>query len=185
MIRSNLPLPFLYRLRLQAGAAARRAMSPPVNYRDTRAAGGAGRPTAARPAARRAAVSDVAQFWLLFIEQYEAFTDVLCASAKAECDSRREAEYARLRCWFVANYYRTASRVRPYLEAEFGETDALPSIVDYAGQKRSLDALEALFLPPTLREVLKHDTGDLIPRIARISEAIYRCHAEWEAGQAA
>ena len=183
MIRSNLPLPFLYRLRLQAGAAARRAMSPPVNYRDARTAGG-GRPAAARPAARRAGVGDVAQFWLLFIEQYQTFTDVLCASAKTGCDSRRESEYAQLRRWFVANYYRTASRVRPYLEAEFGETDALPSIVDYAGQKRALDALEALFLPPTLREVLKHDTGDLIPRVARISEAIYRCHAEWEAGQA-
>ena len=63
--------------------------------------------------------------------------------------------------------------------------DVLPSVVDYAGQKRSLDALEALFLPPTLREVLKHDTGDLIPRVARISEAVYRCHAEWEDSQAA
>jgi len=183
MIRSNLPLPFLYRLRLQAGAAARRAMSPPVNYRETRPVGGAGRP-AARPAVRRAAIGDAAQFWLLFIEQYETFTDVLCASAKAGCDSRRESEYAQLRRWFVANYYRTASRVRPYLEAEFSEDTELPSIVDYAGQKRSLDALEALFLPPTLREVLKHDTGDLIPRVARLSEAIYRCHADWEVGQA-
>lgn len=184
MIRSNLPLPFLYRLRLQAGAAAQRAMSPPVNYRDTRAAGGTGRPVASRPAARRAAVGDVAQFWLLFIEKYETFTDVLCASAKAGCDSQRESEYAQLRRWFVANYYRTAPRVRPYLEAEFSEAASLPSIVDYAGQKRSLDALEALFLPPTLREVLKHDTGDLIPRVARISESIYRCHADWEEAQA-
>jgi len=88
-----------------------------------------------------------------------------------------------MRCWFVANYYRTAARVRPALEKEFGPESAGPCIADYAGQKRSLDALEALFLPPTLREVLKHDTGDLIPRVARISEAIYRCHAEWEQTQ--
>ena len=182
MIRSNLPLPFLYRLRLQAGAAARRAMAP-VNYRQ-RAAASPARPSGARPAARRGG-SDAAQVWLHFIDQYELFTEVLCAAAKNGCDSRKESEYAQMRRWFVANYYRTAARVRPYLEAEFGGGDVLPSVVDYAGQKRSLDALEALFLPPTLKEVLKHDTGDLIPRVARISEALYKCHAEWEDSQAA
>ncbi len=184
MIRSNIPLPFLYRLRLHAGAAARQAASSSVNYRQNRPASISARPTSARSSAiRRAATGDAAQFWLHFIDQYEAFTDILCAAAKAGCDTRKESEYAQLRRWFVANYYRTASRVRPYLDAEFAESAALPSVMDYAGQKRSLDALEALFLPPTLREVLKHDTGDLIPRVARISEAIYRCHADWEAGQ--
>lgn len=185
MIRSNLPLPFLYRLRLQAGAAARQAMSSPVNYRQNRPQAGGGRPASARSAAvRRAATGDAAHLWLHFIDQYEAFTDILCAAAKSGCDGRRESDYAQLRRWFVANYYRTAGRVRPYLEAEFDQETAMPSVVDYAGQKRSLDALEALFLPPTLREVLKHDTGDLIPRVARISEAIYRCHADWEEAQA-
>ena len=186
MIRSNLPLPFLYRLRLQAGAAARRRR-PRRSITARRApAAGSARPASARSAAiRRAATGDAAQFWLHFIDQYEAFTAILCAAAKTGCDGRKESEYAQLRRWFVANYYRTAARVRPYLEAEFGEMDALPSVVDYAGQKRSLDALEALFLPPTLREVLKHDTGDLIPRVARISEAVYRCHADWEESQAA
>ena len=173
MIRSNLPLPFLYRLRLRAGAAARRAVSSPINLRQTRSA------------SRRPAPGNASQVWLYFIDQYERFTEVLCAAAKNGCDSRKESEYAQMRCWFVGNYYRTAARVRPELEAEFGTEIALPSVVDYAGQKRSLDALEALFLPPTLREVLKHDTGDLIPRVARISEVIYRCHAEWEHSQAA
>ena len=179
MIRSNLPLPFLYRLRLRAGDAARRAAS--VTYRrspDT----GAGR-AASRSAARRPAGAEAAQVWLRFVDQYELFTEVLCAAAKSGCDSRKETEYAQMRCWFVSNYYRTAGRVRPELETEFGAEAGTPSIADYAGQKRTLDALEALFLPPTLREVLKHDTGDLIPRVARISEVIYRCHAEWEQSQ--
>jgi hypothetical protein len=186
MIRSNLPLPFLYRLRLQAGAAARRATASPVGYRQSRPPTLSGRPASARSAAiRRAASGDAAQAWLHFIDQYEVFTEVLCAAAKNGCDSRKESEYAQMRRWFVTNYYRTAARVRPYLEVEFGDADVLPSVVDYAGQKRSLDALEALFLPPTLREVLRHDTGDLIPRVARISEAVYHCHAEWEDSQAA
>ena len=184
MIRSNIPLPFLYRLRLRAGAAARQANSVPVNYRQNRPPASSARPSSARSAAiRRAATGDAAQFWLHFIDQYEAFTDILCAAAKAGCDTHKESEYAQLRRWFVANYYRTAASVRPYLDTEFVQSEALPSIMDYAGQKRCLDALEALFLPPTLREVLKHDTGNLIPRVARISEAIYRCHADWEETQ--
>lgn len=185
MIRSNLPLPFLYRLRLQAGAAARRATASPVDYRQRRPGSASGRPASARSAAIRAAGGDAAQVWLNFIDQYEAFTANLCAAAKSGCDGRKESEYAQMRRWFVANYYRTAARVRPYLEAEFGGGDVLPSVVDYAGQRRSLDALEALFLPPTLKEVLKHDTGDLIPRVARISEALYRCDADWQESQGA
>ncbi len=170
MIRSNLPLPFLYRLRLRAGNAARRVPAPP----------------AYRPAPRRAAGgSAAAQVWLHFVDQYELFTEILCAAAKNGCDSRKETEYARMRCWFMGNYYRTAGRVRPALEAQFGAEAGSPCIADYAGQKRTLDALEALFLPPTLREVLKQDTGDLIPRVARISEVVYRCHAEWEQSQTA
>ena len=167
MIRSNLPLPFLYRLRLRAGAAARRATAAPTR-------------TGARAVARRPAPGDAAQIWLHFIDQYERFTEVLCAAAKNGCDSSKESEYAQMRCWFVGNYYRLAARLRPELEQEFAAESAGPSIADYAGQKRALDPLEALFLPPTLREVLKHDTGDLIPRVARISEVVYRCHAEWE-----
>ena len=184
MIRSNLPLPFLYRLRLRAGAAARRATAAPVDYR-TRPSVGPVKP-AARPSITRRtpAAADAAGVWLHFVAQYERFTETLCAAAKDGCDSRKESEYALLRCWFVGNYYRTAARVRPELDREFGGDAAGPSIADYAGQKRSLDALEALFLPPTLREVLKHDTGDLIPRVARISEVVYRCHAEWEQSQA-
>ncbi len=186
MIRSNLPLPFLYRLRLQAGAAARRALSAsPVDYRRSRSQPGGARPAGARSLAiRRAATSDTAQAWLNFIDQYEAFTDVLCAAAKTGCDGQKENEYAQMRRWFVANYYRTAARVRPYLEAEGGEGGEPPSITDYAGQRRALDVLEALFLPATLRDVLRQDTGDLIPRVARISEAVYRCHADWEDAQA-
>ena len=184
MIRSNLPLPFLYRLRLQAGAAARRATSSPSDYRSARpAAGRAVNPLLS--AARRAALPEAAQFWLRFIDQYESFTTVLCAAAMNGCDSIRESEYAQLRRWFVANYYRTVSRVRPFLDAEFvsgAEVDT-PIVVDYAGQRRALDPLESLFLPATLRDVLKHDTGDLIPRVARISDAVYRCHADWEESQ--
>lgn len=170
MIRSNLPLPFLYRLRLRAGDAARRAASAPVRI-----------PVRA---ARRPPSRDAASVWLDFVDRYERFTEVLCAAAKNGCDPRKEAEYAQLRCWFVGNYFRLAARLRPELEREF-EGDGGPSIADYAGQKRTLDALEALFLPPTLREVLKHDTGDLIPRVARISEVVYRCQEEWERSQKA
>ena len=170
MIRSNLPIPFLYRLRLNANAAARRAAAPARNVRQA--------------AARRPAAGSAGQLWQDFIDRYEAFTGVLCAAAKSGCDAGREAEYALLRRWFVANYYRLAGRLRPALDAEFAdEALSAPRIADYAGQTRSLDPLEALFLPVTLRDVLTQDTGDLIPRVVRISAAVYRCYEDWEASQ--
>ena len=182
MIRSNLPLPFLYRLRLQAGSAAKRAQSAPYRERGT-----AGRPTpGARPvAARRGAAGDAAQLWEDFVAQYEQFTGVLCAAAQYGCTDARESEYAGLRRWFVMHYYRVSPRVRPYLEAEFASDAPQIAVADYAGQKRILDALEALFVPLSLRDVLKHDEGGLIPRIVRLSETIYRCHDEWERQQGA
>ncbi len=188
MIRSNLPLPFLYRLRLQAGAAGRRAPFGTAGYRAEAGNAGAGLPPNARPhAARRLVATGAGQFWEEFIDEYERFTGVLCAAAQWGCDGRKESEYAQLRRWFVTHYYRIAGRIRPYLDAESASEDpALQSqavIADYAGRERSLDALEALFLPPTLRDVLCHDTGNLLPRIARISEAVYRCHDEWQAAQ--
>ncbi len=181
MIRSNLPIPFLYRLRLQAGSAARRvgAMSPSHTEPHT-----VGKPINARQtAARRAgSATDAEQLWQNFVDQYEEFTGVLCAAAQYGCDDQKEAQYAQMRRWFVSHYYRIAARVRPYLAEEFaderGQGEMLPMITDYAGQKRALDVLEALFMPLTLRIVLSHDTGNLIPHIARISEAVYRCHEE-------
>jgi len=171
MIRSNLPLPFLYRLSLRAGSAARKP-----------AAESAGRTANPRQAApRRPAVGDAAQLWLNFIDHYEQFTDVLCAAAKSGCDPRRESEYAQLRRWFVANYYRLSARLRPALEGEFSPQEIGLRVADYSGQTRPLDALEALFLPSSLRATLGQDDGGLIPRVARVSEVVYRCHSDWEA----
>lgn len=48
-------------------------------------------------------------------------------------------------------------------------------IRDYAGQPRAVDALEELFLPQTLKDLLNKDNGWLLPRLAQLSEAIYRC----------
>ncbi len=188
MIRSNLPLPFLYRMRLQAGSAARRAQSSLVNYREARDGGGSGRPVNARQlAAKRGVAGDANQLWLDFVDQYERFTGILCAAAQYGCDVAKESEYAQMRRWFVANYYRIAARVRPALDEEFAgdlqQSVSLPMVTDYAGQKRVLDVLEALFLPPTLRDVLRHDTGNLIPHIARISGVVYHCHDEWQQEQ--
>jgi hypothetical protein len=186
MIRSNLPLPFLYRFRLQAGSAARRAQSSLVNYRQARDGAASGRSLGSRPNAARRTAGDAGQLWADFVDQYECFTGVLCAAAQLGCTVERESEYAQMRRWFMANYYRLAARVRPYLDEEFaaelqpGEA-ASPTVTDYAGQKRSLDVLEALFLPPTLRDVLRYDTGNLIPHIARISSVVYQCHEDWQA----
>lgn len=182
MIRSNLPLPFLYRFRLQASSAARRTQSSLSHYHHSAESVASDCHHNARPpAARRAPhAGDFGHLWCEFVDQYESFTCLLCAAAQYGCDLKKESEYAQTRRWFVANYYSIAPRVRPYLDKEFTTDQSAPKIADYAGQKRVLDSLEALFLPPSLGDVLRHDTGNLIPRIARISAVVYRCHEDWQ-----
>lgn len=182
MIRSNLPLPFLYRLRLQAGSAARRTKSTLVHYRRPTESAAQGKPRNTRQTAARRTLqtSDVGPLWCEFVDQYERFTCVLCAAAQYGCDHKKEEEYAKTRSWFVANYYRIAPHVRPSLDIEFATEQMPPAIADYAGQKRVLDSLEALFLPPSLGDVLRHDTGNLIPHVGRISAVVYRCHEVWQ-----
>ena len=117
--------------------------------------------------------------WQGFLACYEAFTGVLCAAGMSGCDAKKEARYAELRGWFGANYFRLAPHLRPALEREFaGDVQQSAWYLDATGQKGALDPLESLFLPLRLKDVLIQDSGDLIPRIARISDAVYRCREE-------
>jgi hypothetical protein len=126
------------------------------------------------------------------VGHYERFTDALCSGAKDGCTSSVERDYATAKRWFERHYAVVATRIRPYLDVEFSAEVAVGAnprlsatgvskIADYSGHKRENDALEILFRAPTLREMLRRDSGDLIPRIARISEAVYRCHASFDA----
>ena len=124
MIKSNLPVPFLYRLRCRDRALRPSLYNPggPTSPLNTgclcRVRGrSAGRRTA-RPRATERFLKD-------FIREYERFTGVLCAAAMSGCGSRCEHEYIRARRWFIGHYYRIAPRLRPYLVDLNGADDLL------------------------------------------------------------
>lgn len=171
MIRSNVPMPLLFRLRMRANLAARRAQAGLSSHRKR------GGVEAERAIWSKKAIGGVIAaecspaLWCEFVDQYERFTGALCSAAKDGCTSAVEREFAIARRWFVRHYPVVATRIRSHMNAAFK--------VDGVGLGR--DPLEALFNASSLREMLQNDRGDLIPRIARISEAVYRCHASFQA----
>lgn len=180
MIRSNVPLPLLFKLRLRATSVARRAIArntSTLRYRTSTDP----KKHATRHTTGNRTLSDVSPvLWAQFIERYEQFTDVLCCAAKNGCTADIETEYTDIRNWFTRNYRSVAQKVRPFLDVEFtgdNETPSTSLIKDYAGSTRTVDALEAIFIPHSISEMLHTDKGDLIPKIARVSDAVYRCHA--------
>jgi hypothetical protein len=177
MIRSNVPMPLLFRLRMRANWVARRAQSGLTSYRQ-RGGFEAERAIWTKKVGGRQAAECSPALWSEFVDQYEKFTGALCSAAKDGCTAVVEREYASARRWFGHYYPVVATRVRPFLDAEF-EVDAANAVT--AMSKRQKDALESMFQSASLRDMLQRDNGDLIPRIARISDAVYRCHASFEA----
>ncbi len=184
MVRSKSPLPFLYRTRSQHAFAARGRVRKP--YRPTRSLILSPSLYTAKYLGHRrgAAVGIDLPTWCDFIEKYERFTSILCETAKnggANISARAESEYVALRHWFLENYIVFGGRLRPYL-AEVGARTGIKAKIKVVhrstGFRRSMDALEQMFVPVTLVDVLRQDMGDLIQRISKISDAVYRCFDE-------
>jgi len=160
MIRSNVPLPFLFRLRLRAGFVAGRAGACQRRLWETAAT------ALTQPPVAASHPDDSPAAWQEFVASYEQLTDVLCDAARCGVTPERELHYASVRRWFNRRYECVAHRVRPRLQgADAGiRTDA---------GRRALDSLEKILVHASLRELLANDRGDLIPRVAGISQAIY------------
>jgi len=180
MIRSNVPMPLLFRLHMRAKFVARRAQSSLLSrhqrdgIKDERAIwakGSGGRHQDCSP-----------ELWADFIDHYERFTDALACGAKDGCSLRVEREFTTAKRWFDKHYRSVAARVRPYLDVEFnGDKRVAVMSGDFSGVLRHQDMLEALIAAPSLKDLLLKDTGDLLPRIGRISDAVYRCHETFRA----
>jgi hypothetical protein len=167
MIRSNVPLPFLFRLRLRANFMAGRAQSRlgACQKRLWEATAS----TLTQPPAAQTRPDDSPAAWQEFVDRYERLTDVLCTAARLGVTSALEQEYTVLRRWFGARYQCVAHRVRPRL----GEVDPASGGKCPEAGRRALDSLERILFYMSLRELLARDRGDLIPRVAGISQAIY------------
>jgi hypothetical protein len=177
MIKSNLPIPFLYRLRLRDRSGRSEAEGTLLEFRFAASSRHVRRSQAGRRPARMC-TSEL--FLKEFIREYERFTGVMCTAAMSGCGVRCEKEYVKARGWFISHYYRIAPTLRPFFLELQDDADRACSISlrDYAGQMRSIDPLEQLFVFQTLKELLSSDDGSLLPRMEKLSEAVYRCMEE-------
>jgi hypothetical protein len=166
MIRSNVPVPLLFRLRMRANFMARRAQSRLYsNYRQRSGSDSSKLSLANQVVGRRAMPECSPQLWSEFMEQYERFTSALCCAAQYGCNAATEGEYTAVRGWMGSRYAVIARQVRPHLDVEFD------------GKVHETDMLLSLFESSSLHDLLHGDHGDLIPRVGRVSNAVYRCHA--------
>lgn len=200
MIRSNVPMPLLFRLRLRAKLIARRAQAGLLAHRgrggederamwtgrvtgidvdqDRERPGGVSPAHGAHaPNLRRVGTEKFSrEMWTEFIDRYERFISALCSAAKDGCSAKVEREYAGAQWWFATHYKSVAPWIGPYLDVEFRAEAGR----EHSTGRRDHDVIEGLFRAASLRELLTDDGGDLIPRIGRISEAIYRCNDSLE-----
>lgn len=104
-----------------------------------------------------------------FYEQFEELSDLICDAAHRGDGTPWQPKYERVRVWMVKAY----PSVRPYLIA-FLSCDSSDDALGMQLQGKPADAFEALFIAPSLNELLALDHGDLIGRLDRTRSALNR-----------
>jgi len=104
---------------------------------------------------------------ITFYLQYESLIEILCDAAQYGPTDALEIQYASSRSWMLVNYIEIRQYVTAYLE--FKVDDVTPQVGDRPG---AVDAFEALFYWPTLRDFLRADDGHMIHRIMRTRDAL-------------
>ena len=165
MVRANTPVSVGYRFRPGDKPAGQCPAALP---------GAKSRPSLREP--DHPPIHAVQQAWREFVERYEEFTDLLCVSAKKGVCSGREARYAAVRSWLLERYPHIAPRLRPFFHGSWDNSAAALTLVDPVSEhRRALDCFESLLVPPTLEELFRDDSGALIDKVSRLSEAVYKC----------
>jgi hypothetical protein len=105
-----------------------------------------------------------------FYDRYDNLIGLICISAQEGITLKREEEYREQRSWFMKNYPLVKRELVRYLESD--HADSAPGMWG----KKSCDNFEALFLPYSLKALLKADEGDMIQRLMVTQSAL----ASWE-----
>ncbi|GAB4456093.1 MAG: hypothetical protein OHK0029_13430 [Armatimonadaceae bacterium] len=105
-----------------------------------------------------------------FYDRYDDLVGLLCIAAQEGTTPKREDIYRQHRAWFLKNYAQVRRELHRHSQTDLA--DFAPGMWG----RRSCDAFEALFLPSSIKALLKADDGNLIQRLFRTQEAI----AAWE-----
>lgn len=101
-----------------------------------------------------------------FQDRYDSLIGLLCLAAQDGNTPETEAEFREQRAWFMTHYAEVKRTLGLHIEAD--DSDTLPGRFG----RRTCDAFEALFHPPTLNSLLTHDGGNLIGRMMRTQNAL-------------
>jgi len=104
--------------------------------------------------------------------EHDALVGLLCAAAHEGIKPGMEDDYKTLRAWFCAHYPEAKRALSAHLESYPSD-----GVTGRFG-RRTCDAVEALFFPPTIAAMLASDGGNLIGRLVRIQEAL----GAWQKG---
>jgi len=104
-----------------------------------------------------------------FYEQFEELSDMICDAAHRGDGTPWQAKYERVRIWMMQAY----PGIRPFVIAHLS-CDSSDDSLGMQIQGKPADAFEALYIAPSLNELLQLDQGDLIGRLDRTRSALYR-----------
>jgi hypothetical protein len=120
--------------------------------------------------------------WPEFLGFFERFTDALVVAAKDGCSEKLEREYQAVREWIGPRYYRIAEMLRPYLHMRSASPKASRLRVRFKTKRQcsKRENLQELFAQGTIKDLLGNDSGLLISRLSRLSDAVYLCDTDWK-----
>jgi hypothetical protein len=104
-----------------------------------------------------------------FYDLFEQFVDVACAAARTDVTQGLARDYDEFRAR-AQNLY---PPLRSYLLA-YLRVDVSDSAFGLAVCGRATDAFECLFCAPSLPALLSADDGNMMDRIERVRDALYR-----------
>lgn len=104
-----------------------------------------------------------------FYDEFERMVDLVCAAARGGVSPGLEDEYRRLSLTMQASYPPLRSYVLAYLKVEVSDSQLGMRLCGEA-----TDACQVLYRAANLHALLEADDGEMMGRIDRTREALYR-----------
>jgi hypothetical protein len=104
-----------------------------------------------------------------FYDDFEGLVDLVCASARSGITPGMAADYEATSARMRRAYPPLRSHLLAYLQVDVSD-----SALGLRLCGRATDAIECLFCAPDLRALHAHDDGEMMGRVVRARDALYR-----------
>ena len=114
---------------------------------------------------RREILQQSRSLYNAFETQVDNLIGAICLAAHEGNNPHTERDFAEARDWFLVHYNSVRPNLVPFFEAKKSDGASLKKLA------KPTDAVEAVFLPPTLADLLDGDNGTLISVLDNVQEA--------------